>query len=138
MLILKQILTIYKQSCLFFFLFILIRVYPTAAQQVTFDKVSLPEGSFAGIINGISQDPLGYMWFSVWNRGLYRSDGYHLVAYQADPLNPHSLATNAIDRSTRITRGLFGLAARTQGWIASTQIRGSLPISGIRQMMLPA
>lgn len=67
------------------------------AQQVIFNRVSQPEGSFSGIINGISQDPLGYMWFTVHERGLYRSDGYHIVSYQHDPFNPTSLATNEIE-----------------------------------------
>jgi len=97
MLTLRQIFTLGKQTSHFFFLVLLIAAYPIAAQQVTFSKVSKPEGSFAGIINGISQDPLGYMWFSVWERGLYRSDGYNLTVYQNEPMNPFSLATNGVD-----------------------------------------
>ena len=62
------------------------------AQQVTFKR----EGSYFGMVNGISQDPQGYMWFSSYNLGLYRYDGYRITEFKNDPSDPRSLASNQV------------------------------------------
>ena len=98
---------------LFAVLHLLVATCP--AQQVTFNRVSQSEGSFSGIINAVSQDPLGYMWFAVYDRGLYRSDGYHLVTYQNDPLNPGSLATNAIEPIYADHNGIIWVGTQDSG-----------------------
>src|SRR5664279_4342500 len=95
--ILKQILIFNKRIFLLHFLFILIRVCPALAQQVTFTHVTLPEISNFGLINAVTQDPSGYMWFASYDRGLLRSDGYHVITYSNDPLNPGSLISNRME-----------------------------------------
>ncbi|HLG38914.1 MAG TPA: two-component regulator propeller domain-containing protein, partial [Chitinophagaceae bacterium] len=113
MLILKQIL-IFTKQVLFPFSFILILAYPARGQQVTFNHVSQPESSISGIINGITQDSLGYMWFAVYNR-LYRSDGYQLVVYQNDPKDSTSLASNAIETVYADHNGIIWIGTQQSG-----------------------
>lgn len=98
-----------------YFLLIICFVFSTRAQHVIFNRFTQPEGSFSGIVNGISQDPLGYMWFAVYDRGLYRSDGYHLVPYQHDPSNPGSLATNAIEPVYADRNGIIWVGTQDSG-----------------------
>ena len=115
MLILKQIFNLNKHFFLFFFLFILITVCRTAAQQVRFDKVSQPVGSFSGIINGISQDTFGYMWVAVYSSGLYRSDGYDLLYYSNDPKDSTTLASNGITTVYADKNGIIWVGHQERG-----------------------
>ena len=55
------------------------------------------------------------MWFAVYDRGLYRSDGYHLVSYQNDPLNLNSLATNAIEQVYTDHNGIIWVGTQISG-----------------------
>ena len=58
MLILKQIVIFNKRIFHLYFLLKLSSVCSTKAQQVIFNRFTQPEGSFSGVINGISQDTL--------------------------------------------------------------------------------
>ncbi len=84
------------------------------SQDITFAK--LPEFKVTefgyGCVVDITQDPEGYMWFATLN-GLYRTDGYRVVAYHADQANPQSLAINWLntvyaDETGLIWIGTFG------------------------------
>lgn len=46
------------------------------------------------MVNGVTQDPQGYMWFSTFGSGLYRYDGYHATIVRNDPRDQGSLVSN--------------------------------------------
>ena len=84
------------------------------AQGVEFKRI--PEFKTSeygyGCVTDITQDSEGYMWFATLN-GLYRYDGYQIVAYHADATNPKSLAINWLntvyaDENGLIWIGTFG------------------------------
>src|SRR6476620_9721207 len=70
------------------------------AQQVIFNRVFTPEGAYFGMINGMTQDQQGYIWFTSFGFGLYRYDGYHVTLFRHNPTDSNSLATN-------FTHGVF-------------------------------
>src|SRR4030095_3483933 len=81
------------------------------AQQFVFNRVRLFEENVTGFITAMAQDSKGYMWFTGIN--LYRYDGYHVVAYKHDPLDPKSIAASRleciyIDRDSIIWLGTVG------------------------------
>jgi ligand-binding sensor domain-containing protein/signal transduction histidine kinase len=65
------------------------------AQQFTFNRVPLFDENVQGFITGIAQDSKGYIWFT--GTSLYRYDGYHVVTYKHDPLNPQSLSPSRLE-----------------------------------------
>ncbi|MEP6617286.1 MAG: two-component regulator propeller domain-containing protein, partial [Ginsengibacter sp.] len=68
---------------------------PVLSQRVTFNSVPPPEIDPWSIVISITQDSQGYMWFA--GNGIHRYDGMHVVTYRNDPLNPNSLAANAVE-----------------------------------------
>ena len=48
------------------------------------------------MINGVTQDTLGYMWFSSYSIGLIRYDGYQVTLFRNDPGDSNSLASNDV------------------------------------------
>jgi signal transduction histidine kinase/ligand-binding sensor domain-containing protein len=74
---------------------LLLYIFPVKAQRFVFNRVSLFEENVQGFITGIAQDSKGYMWFT--GNSLYRYDGYHVVTYKHDPLNPHSLSPSRLE-----------------------------------------
>jgi len=85
---------------------------PGFPQEIFFNKVLPPEGKTFGHITGIVQDKQGYMWLAT-KKGLYRYDGYTMISYKNDPLNPNSLASNTlnhinIDSNGKIWLGTLG------------------------------
>ena len=97
------------QSRFFLFTFtvllLLIKVCPALSQDISFNKVSLPDET-------LLQDSLPALhrtWKEIYGlalsgSGLYRFDGVHLKSYIHDPLNPASLADNS------------GVCICRQGW----------------------
>jgi ligand-binding sensor domain-containing protein len=79
----------------FAFLLLLWRTYSSSAQEVVFSQVFPPEGPFR-MINGVTQDTLGYMWLSSYSIGLARYDGYQVTLFRNDPRDSNSLATNNV------------------------------------------
>jgi ligand-binding sensor domain-containing protein/signal transduction histidine kinase len=77
------------------FIFLLLKPYSQQAQQITFNQVFPPERPFR-FINGVTQDTLGYMWFSSYGIGLIRYDGYQVTLFRNDPGDSNSLATNNV------------------------------------------
>jgi ligand-binding sensor domain-containing protein len=75
------------------FFFSVIKTNAIFSQQVVFNKVSPPDGNSWGTVLGIAQDKQGYMWFAC-TQGLYRYDGYNVVAYKHNPLNPNSISND--------------------------------------------
>ena len=94
-------------------LLLLIKVCPALSQDISFNKLSLPDETFQGLITGITQDPEGNIWFGSGLTGLSRFDGVHLKTFSHDPLNPASLADNRVqcvyaDKSGNIWVGTYG------------------------------
>ena len=94
-------------------LLLLIKVSPALSQDISFNKVKLPDETFQGLITGITQDLEGNIWFSSGNSGLRRFDGVHLKTFLHDALNPASLADNKVecvyaDKSGNIWAGTYG------------------------------
>ncbi|MDQ3683331.1 MAG: hypothetical protein M3352_09700, partial [Bacteroidota bacterium] len=96
---------------LFAFVYLLTLSYHLKAQQVKFYSVMPPEGSSWGeTISSITQDHFGYIWLGS-TVGLHRYDGYHLLSFKHDPLNPYSIAGNDVrylytDRGGNVWVGL--------------------------------
>ncbi len=94
-------------------LLLVIKVYPVLSQDISFNKVTLSDETFQGLISGITQDPEGNIWFSSAISGLSRFDGVHLKIFSHDPLNPASVADNWVecvhaDKSGNIWAGTYG------------------------------
>src|SRR6266542_1964568 len=73
---------------------ILLHVSGVSAQDISFQRVDLPDINIQNVITGITQDPQGNIWFTSSGSGLFEYDGVHLKSYTHDPLNPSSLASN--------------------------------------------
>ena len=96
-----------------FAVLLLLNIYPVLSQNISFNKVKLPDETFTGLISGITQDSEGNIWFSSGNSGLRRFDGVHLKTFLLDALNPASLADNKVecvyaDKSGNIWAGTYG------------------------------
>jgi ligand-binding sensor domain-containing protein len=74
---------------------LLLRVCPALAQELTFNYVPTPKGSFNGLGKIVVQDLQGIMW--VGQRGLHRYDGYGYTSYYHDPQNPASLMDDWVE-----------------------------------------
>src|SRR5436309_12072887 len=72
--------------------FLVSRSLPVCSQNISFTKVTPPKEFPFTSITGITQDTLGYMWFTSGPL-LYRYNGYEFTTYRNDPLNLNSLAT---------------------------------------------
>ena len=77
-----------------FLLFILTSI--SYAQPVTFNRVQPPTGKTFEHVTGIVQDKYGFMWFAT-KRGLFKYDGYKMISYKNIPLDPNSLASDALE-----------------------------------------
>jgi len=81
-------------------------------QQIIFNKVLPPEGETFYHVIGIAQSEDGYMWLAT-KRGLFRYDGYQMLAYKNVPSDPNSLASDtlgsiSIDATGKIWIGTLG------------------------------
>src|SRR5437867_435779 len=64
---------------------------PVSSQNISFTRVAPPKESPFGFITGITQDTLGFMWFTSGGV-LYRYNGYEFTTYKNNPLDSNSLA----------------------------------------------
>lgn len=76
-----------------------------------FEHISIEQGLSQSIVEGISQDRTGFMWF-ITEDGLNRYDGYSFRVFKHDPNDPGSLAYNelkaiCVDRLGTIWVGTF-------------------------------
>jgi signal transduction histidine kinase/ligand-binding sensor domain-containing protein len=103
--------TFARITLLLFMMCLSMQVSELVAQtEVTFHQVFPPEGPYFRIINGVTQDRQGYMWFSSYIIGLTRYDGYNVKIFRHDPMDTGSLATNNVtcvfaDRKGQIWTG---------------------------------
>ncbi|WP_440998496.1 two-component regulator propeller domain-containing protein [Fodinibius sp. SL11] len=61
--------------------------------QFQFEHFQLPGGDQANFVTGITEDSIGFMWFSTWD-GLYLFDGYSFTNYTHNPADSTSLSAN--------------------------------------------
>src|SRR5688500_537910 len=83
-----------RPFCLLAFFFVI--ASSLQSQDVIFNKVLPPYGRTFTHVTGIVQDNIGFMWFAT-KKGLYKYDGYSMISYKNDPLNPNSLASNFLE-----------------------------------------
>jgi ligand-binding sensor domain-containing protein len=80
---------------------ILLQASVVSAQDISFERVDLPDINIQDVITGITQDLRGNIWFTSsgfsGGSGLFKYDGVHLKSYTHDPLNPSSLGYNLIE-----------------------------------------
>ena len=82
------------------------------SQKLSFNRVMPPPGKNFIHVTGIVQDKRGYMWFATKN-GLFRYDGYQMIQYKNNPLDPNSLGVAeleciAVDSTGYIWIGTLG------------------------------
>lgn len=81
----------------FWFLLILFFYSSTLSGQnpgkYKLQKISIEKGLSQSVVTGITQDSLGFMWFSTLD-GVNRYDGYHFVNYYHQKDDPFSLSNN--------------------------------------------
>jgi ligand-binding sensor domain-containing protein len=87
---------------------------PPYSNQFAFHKVPPPDGTFFQHITGIAQDKSGYIWFSS-KKGLYRFDGYEMINYRNNQLDPNSLPSDALEAITIDKNGNIWLASLGAG-----------------------
>ena len=106
------------RSYLFSYLFALVllfaMIYQVNGQAITFNKVLPPNGKTFKHITGIVQDVNGIMWFSSKN-GVFRFDGYQMINYKNNPLDPNSLASNQMDAICTDSTGHIWVATLDAG-----------------------
>jgi ligand-binding sensor domain-containing protein/signal transduction histidine kinase/DNA-binding response OmpR family regulator len=74
-------------------------------------KYSLKDGLSFGIINGITQDNKGFIWFAT-SDGLNRFDGTNFKVFKLDPNNPYSLPSNYVQSIFKDTQGDIWISSR--------------------------
>jgi ligand-binding sensor domain-containing protein/signal transduction histidine kinase len=98
---------------LFFLLGLIVNAH-SQSQSIQFNRVARPAEAPWFLITGITQDPLGYMWFSSGQK-LYRYDGYRFTVYRNDPLNAQSLANKNIETIFADSKGFIWIGYQGAG-----------------------
>jgi signal transduction histidine kinase/CheY-like chemotaxis protein/ligand-binding sensor domain-containing protein len=74
--------------------------------RVAFRTITIQDGLSAGMINGITQDRAGYMWFGTKD-GLNRYDGYDFTVFRHDPADSTSLGNSHVESLLATRDGLL-------------------------------
>ena len=74
-------------------------------------KYSLKDGLSFGIINSITQDDKGFMWFAT-DDGLNRFDGSSFKVFKSEPNNPSSLPSNYVQNIFKDSQGDIWISSR--------------------------
>lgn len=85
-----------------------------AQDGVTFRTLSIEHGLSQSIVNAMTQDSRGFMWF-VTEDGLNRYDGYTFKIFKPDPKDPHSLAHNEIKSICESSDGTLWIGSFYKG-----------------------
>src|SRR5690242_9070073 len=64
-------------------------------RSLKFTNYTINDGLSDGLINCVTQDHQGFMWFGTGD-GLDRFDGYEFTAFQHNPFDTTSLSDNSV------------------------------------------
>ncbi|MCG1035823.1 hybrid sensor histidine kinase/response regulator transcription factor [Polaribacter sargassicola] len=81
---------------LFIFILINIKFGYSQTNETYFNDLIIQGEPFNKKVNILFEDSIGYLWIGS-NTGLYKYDGYNLVAYKQDVFDPHSIPNNNIN-----------------------------------------
>lgn len=104
--------------------------------RLTFSQLNIESGLSSNIIQCITQDSEGLMWFGT-NDGLARFDTYEIRTWRNDPQNPHSIGNNSVysileDKEKRMWIGTErGLYLYDRGSDTFTALSGDVDIHSI-------
>lgn len=101
-----------KKIPLYFFLFVF--VFSGYAQSPIKNKIlnySLKDGLSFGIVNSITQDDKGFMWFAT-NDGLNRFDGTNFRVFKSRQVDPSALASNYVQKVLCDVHGNIWVSSR--------------------------
>ena len=99
----------------FFTLLLFVNICPAISQDIRFNKVTFPDEITLGNVNGITQDPKGYIWGCTSDGGLFRYDGVNFKTYVNEPRNPASIANNNVEYIYADKSGLIWVATFGSG-----------------------
>ncbi|MDB5012108.1 MAG: histidine kinase [Daejeonella sp.] len=72
---------------------------------------SLKDGLSFGVVNSITQDKKGFMWFATAD-GLNRFDGSEFKVFKTDPDNKNSLSANYVQTVFKDSEGILWVSSR--------------------------
>lgn len=98
--------------------------YSGLCQNITFNKVFPPNRTSFNHLTDITQDKNGTMWFAS-NIGLYSYNGYEMISYKHNQLDPNSLAGDILRAVCADKDGNIWIAVQGEG------IDKFDPISGV-------
>ena len=78
------------------------------------EPLTIHDGLSQGMINCITQDHFGFMWFGT-NDGLNRYDGYHFTLYRHESDDPHSVSGNLITSILEDSKGRLWVGTGLNG-----------------------
>lgn len=88
------------------------KLYPE--KKLSFEALTIDDGLSQGMINCITQDRFGFMWFATKD-GLNRYDGYHFVIYRHNVNDKNSLADNFTTCVFEDNKGRLWVGTASQG-----------------------
>jgi signal transduction histidine kinase/ligand-binding sensor domain-containing protein len=83
-------------------------------QNFTFNKVLPPNRISFSHVTGITQDKNGTMWFAS-NIGLYAYNGYEMISYKSNPMDPNSIAGDILRAICTDNEGNIWIAVQGEG-----------------------
>ncbi len=97
--------------------FILLSFLSTSSvfcQNITFNKVLPPNRISFSHVTGITQDKNGTMWFAS-NIGLYSYNGYEMISYKSNQMDPNSIAGDILRAVCTDNEGNIWIAVQGKG-----------------------
>ncbi len=95
-------------------LFLLISSNSVFCQNITFNKVFPPNRVSFSQLTDITQDKNGTMWFAS-NIGLYSYNGYEMISYKNNQLDPNSIAGDILRSVCTDNEGNIWIAVQGKG-----------------------
>lgn len=83
----------FRSKLFIFLLFLSCFIHAQNPGKYKLHKISIEKGLSQSVVTGITQDSLGFMWFSTLD-GVNRFDGYHFENFYNQRDNPYSLSNN--------------------------------------------
>jgi signal transduction histidine kinase/ligand-binding sensor domain-containing protein/DNA-binding NarL/FixJ family response regulator len=122
-----QLPRIFLQSLIgFTLLFATTAVVAQQEPKSRIKRYSIKDGLSQGVVNSITQDDQGLMWFATED-GLNRFDGYSFKVFKYDPDNNRGLADNFIQSVFKDSEGSFWVSSR-KGLHQFDQLKEQFPL----------